>query len=250
MRIKPVQSLPITPHTITIDEFLDVTVPPLRDYSIVVITSKVVSICEGSVVQMETISKSDLIHSEAEYYLPADNTYGLSLTIKQGTLIINAGIDESNGSGHYILWPKDPMASAAYIRKYLMEKNSITHLGVVITDSRTMPLRWGVFGTAIAHAGFMGLKNYIGTKDIFSRKLIHTQANIAEGLAAAAVLVMGEGDECTPVAIIEDVPFVEFTDRPNIIDTIALEADIYAPMLTKVEWKKGRAIAPVSTDLH
>jgi F420-0:gamma-glutamyl ligase len=96
----------------------------------------------------------------------------------------------------------------------------------------------------------VGLKNYIGTKDIFSRKLIHTQANIAEGLAAAAVLVMGEGDECTPVAIIEDVPFVEFTDRPNIIDTIALEADIYAPMLTKVEWKKGRAIAPVSTDLH
>ena len=239
MKITPIKTKAIEPNTISLDDFLDMYVPPLHTDSIIAITSKVVSICEGVTVKMGTVTKSELIHAESEYYLPADNTYGLSLTIKQGTLIINAGIDESNGHEHYILWPKDPIASAVRIRKYLMEKNSIPNLGVVITDSRTMPLRWGVFGTAIAHAGFVGLKNYIGVKDIFRRPLVHTQANIAEGLAASAVLVMGEGNEQTPIAIVEDVPFVEFTDKPNIIDPISLEADIYAPMLTNVQWRKG-----------
>ncbi|MBP6994147.1 coenzyme F420-0:L-glutamate ligase [Candidatus Woesebacteria bacterium] len=244
MNITPLQTKAILPNTTTLDEFIEMYIPPLHDHSIVAITSKVVSICERSVIQMETISKYDLIISESEYYLPPDNTYGLSLTIKHNTLTVNAGIDESNGHGYYILWPKDPIASAVHIRKYLMEKNSIQNLGVVITDSRSMPLRWGVYGTAISHAGFMGLRSYIGVKDIFGRPLIHTQANIAEGLAASAVLVMGEGGEQSPNAIIEDVPFVEFTDKPNIIDPIDIESDIYAPMLTKVEWKKGLSISP------
>ena len=130
------------------------------------------------------------------------NIYGIDLTIKNNILIPNAGIDESNGAGYFILWPKDPYKSARQIHQYLKKRFKIKNIGIIITDSKTTPLRWGTTGTSLAHYGFLALNNYIGREDIFGRKLRFTRANIADGLAAAAVCAMGEGSEQTPLCLI------------------------------------------------
>ena len=73
-----------------------------------------------------------------------------------------------------------------------------------------------------------------------------TRINVIEGLAAAAVLVMGEGAECTPVAILDDLDFVEFvdgtpSDEERASLEIELEQDLYASFLKRAPWQKGGA---------
>jgi len=122
----------------------------------------------------------------------------------------SAGIDESNSNGFYILHPKDLQETANKIRIYLCKRFKLKNVGVLITDSKTTPLRWGTTGVALAHSGFLALNDYIDTPDIFGRKLKVTKVNISDGLAAAAVLVIGEGREQTPLAIISETASVKF----------------------------------------
>jgi F420-0:gamma-glutamyl ligase len=105
-------------------------------------------------------------------------------------------------------------------------------------------MRWGVTGMSLAHSGFGALKNYIGEKDLFGREFKFEKLNIADSLAASAVLVMGEGSEQTPLAIIEDLPQVEFLERNPTNEElkelkINIEDDLYAPLLKSVMWRKG-----------
>ena len=126
-----------------------------------------------------------------------------------------------------------------------MKKLKSKHIGVVISDSKTTPLRWGTTGTSIAHSGFLAVNDFIGKPDVFGRNLTMTKVNVADALACAAVLTMGESNEQQPLAIIEDVPFVHFQDRnPTLQELndlhIPIEDDIYAPLLTSVDWMKGK----------
>jgi dihydrofolate synthase / folylpolyglutamate synthase len=167
------------------------------------------------------------------------------LAINNNLIAPSAGIDESNGNGYYILWPENPQKTANEIRSYLIKRFSVSEAGVIITDSRTTPLRWGTTGISIAYSGFLALNDYIGRPDIFGRKLEMTKANIADALAVAAVVVMGEGSEQTPLAVIKDVPFVHFQKRnPSAGEVrglrIEMKDDVYEPLLTSVDWKKGR----------
>ena len=186
-----------------------------------------------------------MIEQEAEYYLPRSaSKYDVSLTIKNNTLIATAGIDESNADGHYVLWPKDPQETANSIRGFLKTVRKVREVGVIITDSKTTPLRWGVTAIAIAYCGIEPLKDYIGKKDLFGRRFVFEKLNIIDSLATAAALEMGEGREQTPIAIIEDLKNVTFVDRnpsKEELDSlkIALEDDLYAPLLKSVKWKKG-----------
>lgn len=224
---------------------LEAHLPKLREGSILAVTSKIVAICEGRVAEINGTDKQKLIHKEAQLFLsPEENKYGITLTIKNNMLIPTAGIDESNGNGYYVLWPARPQTSADSIRAYLRKKFSLRRVGVILTDSTSSPLRWGTAGVAIAHSGFAPVKNYIGQPDIFGRKLKVTKANVAHGLAAAAVGAMGEGNEQTPLAIIEDLPFVQFQWRnPTRKELHELKIDIrddlYAPLLKNAKWKKG-----------
>lgn len=228
---------------------LDQYLPKLHDRDILAVTSKIVSICEGAIVKNDgKADKLSLIKQEADSYLdlPLSQSYGVTITIKDHKLVANAGIDESNGNGYFILWPKKPFASAALIWQHIRQKHRVTHLGIIITDSHIMPLQWGTRGRAIAWCGLEPLKNYIGTPDIFGHNLRMTKASIIDGLAAAAVTVMGEGSEQTPLALIQDVPFVTFqTHSPTQkeIDAlhIRLEEDIYAQFLTNVAWKSAKS---------
>lgn len=97
----------------------------------------------------------------------------------------------------------------------------------------------------LAYSGFRPLNDHVGKPDLFGRPFRVSQVDVAGGLAAAAVLQMGEGAEQTPIAVLSDLPFVQFADgdpAPEELATIMipLEEDLFAPFLLSVEWQKGK----------
>ncbi len=232
----------IQPHE-DILMILDTHLPLLEERDIVFITSKIISLCEGRLVAKETVNKRALVQQEADAFL--DHSQEFMLTIKNGLLIPAAGIDESNSQDdHYILYPQDIQQAATRIWEHLRRKHCIAELGVLITDSRTTPLRRGVTGVSLGWCGFEPLFDYIGKPDLFDKPLRVTVSNLLDGLAASAVLVMGEANEQTPLAIIKKAPKITFVDRapsPEELSSllIAMEEDIYAPLLQAVTWRKG-----------
>lgn len=186
----------------------------LKEEVILAITSKVISICKKQVFHKTACSKEELIKREADAIIDTDrNPDGIYLTIKDNILIQSAGIDESNGDGVYILYPKDVQKIAVSVWSYLRTKHCIKHLGILITDSNIMPMRLGVTGIALGWCGFEPLYSYVGKPDLYSKPFKVTQVNLLDALATSAVLVMGEGAEQTPMAVIRDVPKVCFLTR-------------------------------------
>ena len=247
MKVTPIKTEKITPGSISLFDVLDKYILKLEEKSVVAIASKVVGICEGRVVKKTSEEqKEELAKQEADYYLPREyNQYGFMLTINRNMMIASGGVDESNGNGFYILWPKDPQKSANAVREYLAKKFNLSELGIIITDSKLTPLRRGVTGYAVAHSGFNALKNYIGTPDIFGRLLQAEQTNVADSLTTAAVFEMGEGNEQQPLVIAEDLISVEFQKRNPTEEEIenlkiALGDDVFSSLLTTVKWKKGK----------
>jgi len=217
----------------------------LKEKTIIVVTSKIVSIWQGRCLRIDSIkNKDDLIKKEADFYLERKTVpmgY-VMLTIKNNLLIPTAGIDESNGNGYFVLWPKNPFLAAKEIYNFIKKNYHLNKFGIIITDSHCTPTRWGTTGISIAHYGFYPLKDYRGTPDIFGRIMKITQSNIADSLAAAAVFTMGEGSEQTPMAIIEDFNSVKFEEfDPTISNPLEInrDEDIYAPLLKAIKWKKG-----------
>lgn len=242
MKVTAVKTKLIEANKYTLTEVLAESLDDLSEDTIVAISSKVVSLCEGNVLPLKDISKDDLIEIEADRFIPKEySRYGVYLTIKKGLLVPSAGIDESNTNGYYVMWPKDPQKSANYCWEYLREKFGLKKIGVIITDSTTSPLKWGVTGKSIVHCGFVSVSSKVGKQDLFNKTLRQTRINVADGLAASAVLCMGESIEQTPIAIIEDVPFVEFQDHvptPDELNSLKIEIkdDLYAPLLENAPW--------------
>jgi len=218
----------------------------LKEKSIIVITSKIVSIGQGRCVEMDSVKdKDELIKKEADYYLDRDQVPQgyVVFTMKDNILIPSAGIDESNSKGYYILWPKEPYKVAKEIYDFIKKIYHLKDFGIIISDSHCTPLRSGTQGVSIAYTGFYPLKDYRGKEDIFKRKLKMSQSNVADSLAIAAVIVMGEGDEQTPMAIIQDIDFVEFKEFDVIKNNplnIDKDDDIYAPLLKGIKWKRKK----------
>lgn len=205
----------------------------LQEGDILAVTSKVVSLSENRVIQKSNIDKKKLIQEEADHYL-GEIGYGCHLTIKEGLLVPSAGVDESNAEREfYILYPLDPFQSAKRIHSFLKQVFPIRNVGVLLTDSRTMPLRRGVLGVALAYYGFKGVQSKIGEEDLFGRKLKMTQVNVADALATAAVLTMGEGGESCPLALLKtEVEFMESSSNQEL--QIPLDEDLYKPFLKRV----------------
>jgi len=245
MQVNPIKTHKITEKDKSINKIIDSYIEDISENSILVVTSKIVSITEGRLVPTEGIDKEQLVINEAEKYLPKEtNSFGLTVTIKNNILAVNAGIDESNTNGKYVLWPEDIQNSANSIRKYLKEKFNIKNIGVLITDSKTTPLRYGITGIGIGYCGFQAINDHVGEPDIFGRTLKMTKVNVMDGIAAAAAVVMGESSEQTPLAVITDIPFVKFQDNnptPEELKLleIDLDTDVYGEILKSVPWKNG-----------
>ncbi len=142
-----------------------------------------------------------------------------------------------------MLLPLDSYASAEKLRTALRTHYKIKKLGVIITDSRLLPLRAGVVGIALGYAGIRGIREYRGTQDLNGRVMSYSRTDVADSLATAAVLMMGEGDECQPLATIMNAPveWVEDVDKTEL--RIDPREDVYAPLWRRVRtW--GKFIGP------
>ncbi|MGD9128965.1 MAG: coenzyme F420-0:L-glutamate ligase [Candidatus Woesebacteria bacterium] len=248
MKVTPIKTAIVKVHD-DLFAFIKGSVKKIPEKGFLVISSKIVSYCQGRLQEKKDGSREEkhaLVRKEADLYLdPSESKYDVMLTIKNHLLAVSSGIDESNSvDDQYILWPRKPQQTVNEIWHFLRKEYQVKEVGVIMTDSKTMPLRWGVIGTAIAHCGFQALRDFIGKEDLFGRKMKMTQINVAEAVAVAAVLEMGETNEQQPLCLVEGVSLAKFQDRAptdkELADlVIELEDDIYGPVLNSVNWKKG-----------
>ncbi|HSD98186.1 MAG TPA: coenzyme F420-0:L-glutamate ligase [Patescibacteria group bacterium] len=232
-----------------LEDILKTSLPSLEENSVVVITSKIVSITQGNVVKIDDgKDKETLVKQEADKYIYDEymySTHKTYLTITKNILTPSAGIDESNGNGYYILWPKDPMKTAEKLWRFLQKTYHIKKVGVIISDSSFIPLRTGSVSIGLAWCGFAPIKNYIGTPDVFGKPLQYTTTSFVDGLSVAAGLAMGEGDQQQPIAVITYVPDLTFVAKPPTKDEqdamrYPLEKDMFGPLIRAASWEKGK----------
>lgn len=227
MELIPIKTRILHPPKDNLCAVLDTSLTDLRERDVVCITSKIVAIHEGRCVLIEGTDKRMLIESEATHiYYPEGKKK--PLTITHNALISSAGIDESNGEGYYVLLPTDSFESARTIHAYLTKKYGLDKLGVVITDSHSLPFRYGAMSVAVGCWGFAPIESHIGRPDLFGRTMEYSKTNIPDSIAAATTLVTGECDEAQPITIVRDIPNLVFTNvdpRPEFF--VQPEDDIY-----------------------
>ena len=227
MHYIPIKTRTFIPPQDNLFAVLDESLTDVQESDVIVVTSKVVSIHEGRCVPMEGTDKSELVRQEAEYiFNPEDRVH--PLTITHHALISAAGIDESNSSGYYTLLPEKPFESAQEIYQYLKKRFNREHLGVIITDSHSLPFRYGAMSVSIGYWGFVPVESHVGRADLFGRLMKFSSTNIVDSISAGCALVTGECDESQPVVIVRNVPNVIFTDvdvREKLL--IPFEEDIY-----------------------
>lgn len=195
---------------------------------ILVAAESPVGLSQGRIIRLSDITPSaeaerlgkryDVEPELAEIVLrEADRVLGgvkhVLLTLKDGVFQANAGVDKSNAPPGYVtLLPDDPCKTAEDFRSYVKRIFKV-NIGVIIADSRTQPLRLGNVALAVGVAGFIPVVDERGHKDLFGRPLRITRRAVADNLASAAEVLMGEADESIPAVLIRDAP-VEFTERP------------------------------------
>lgn len=198
----------------------------LEDNDVLAFASKIVAYAEGRVARLSDVEPSEKAEELAREFClqpefaelvlrEADRIYGgvekAILTLKDSILAPNAGIDNKNAPrGFVVLWPSDPKKWAEKI-KTEMERKTGKRVAVLIVDSGLVPLRIGTSGLALAVAGFKPIRDTRGKKDLYGKPLIITRHAVADDLASAAHLLMGEADEKTPVVLIREAP-VDFDD--------------------------------------
>ncbi len=200
-----------------------------KNEDVLVVSSKVVALSEGRIINFKTVKPSRKAELLAKKYSlepgfvelilqEADKVFGgvkhAILTMKNNMFIANAGVDHSNApKDHAILWPKNPSLSADNTRKEFKKRLNV-NVGVIISDSHCNPLRTGTTGFALATSGFDAVIDERGEPDLFGKTMRITQRAVADGLASASVVVMGETSESTPAVLIRDVP-IKLTDKPS-----------------------------------
>jgi len=244
MKVTVIKTRVVRPPKDDLWEVMKSSVSSVAERSVVVVTSKVVAIHQGRCVKREAIEKADLIKREADWYLPMDKFEAKSvpLTIKEGLLIPAAGVDVSNGNGYYVLWPEKVEEICRQTWEWVRKEYGVSEVGVVVADSHVTPLRWGVTGIGLGYWGFKSLRDYSEQKDIFGKKsLTWVQAAVVDGIANAGVMVMGEGNEQTPMAMVEDLVGVEFGEEYGGGLELKEKAryDLFKPLVDKMKWIKG-----------
>lgn len=235
MKIEPIKTRIFREHE-DLSLFVLQHIKKIPEKSILAVTSKIVSLSLGRTEKHRgEKEKAKLIKKESDIILDKNNLF----TIKDGMVMAFAGVDESNGDGKIILLPKDSYESAEALRKQLADRLKLKNLGVLITDSGFIPLRGGAIGMAIGYAGFQGVRNYIGKKDVFGRVLKMSKTNVADSLAASAVLNMGEGSEQCPLALITGAPvlFAKTKKGEIMIDS---KKDMYTPLFKNLPYAKKK----------
>src|SRR3989441_11708811 len=202
----------------------------IRNRDLVVIGQKAVSKAEGRIIDITDVSplvraieiakktgKSpgfvEIVLRESSKVLRADKDAFIVRT-KRGAICLNAGVDKSNVKGDttYALLPEDPDASARQLMKRIKQLTG-KQVAVVICDTRSRPFRKGQIEESIGGAGLSRLIDYRGQKNLLGYKLRFKNVALADELASAAELVMGQGRERTAVAIMRWLTRMRFKYR-------------------------------------
>jgi len=191
----------------------------VQDGDIVVVTHVVVSRAEGNIVDLDTIEPSEFAKNLARQYDKDPKVVEVVLResksivrmgngniiteTKLGFVCANAGVDRSNvpGDRNVVLLPVNPDRSAQRIRQKI-RKLTGRDVAVIVSDTNGRPLRDGQINVAIGVAGIEPIRSRIGEKDLFGYVLKVKRTAIADELASAAELVIGQADEGVPVAVI------------------------------------------------
>lgn len=209
------------------------------DGDVVVISQKIVSKADGLLVDVTAIKPSakakrlakltkkdpkvvDLILRDSRKVLRAASQ-AFVVRRKDGLICLNAGVDKSNVEGHsmYSRLPLDSDKSANQLLRRL-EKLSGRKLAVIIADTHSRPLRVGQVEFAIGIAGMEPIVDYRGLEDMFGYNLRYKYVALADEVAAAAELVMGQGAEHTPVAIIRGLDRVKANQNGKLSKKLLL----------------------------
>ena len=217
------------------DNLADILVKSLRetqielhDNDIIVLAQKIVSKSEGRMVNLATVTpsqhaielaqKADKDPRVMELMLQESNEV---LRIRVGTIIVehklgfvcaNAGIDHSNvmsggnTEDYVLLLPEDPDRSARNIREKIKQTTG-KNIGVMIIDSHGRAWRNGTVGICIGLSGLPAVVDERGWKDLFGYALKITIVGVADELAAAASLVMGQAAEGIPAVHVRGFPY-------------------------------------------
>ncbi len=233
LTLTPLSGIPLIRHG---DNLADIVVGalqennlPVDDNDILVIAQKIVSKSEGCTVNLATVTPSPRAIELAEKTEKDARLVELILResnevlrTRPGTIIVehrlgfvcaNAGIDHSNvveaqesAEDLVLLLPMQPDRSADMIRQDIASKTG-KRIGVLIIDSHGRAWRTGTVGTAIGIAGLPGLEDLRGKQDLFGFTLRITQVGVADELAAAASLMMGQAAEGTPIVHVRGFPY-------------------------------------------
>ncbi len=192
---------------------------PLQEHDVIVVTHVAVSKAEGNLVNLDDVVPSErakeiarltgkepamvevVLRETKDIVRMGENS--LITETKSGIICANAGVDRSNveGERNMVLLPKDPDASARKIRQDI-RKLSGCDVAVIVSDTHGRPLRRGEINVAIGVAGIKPIRDRRGEKDLFGYVLRIKQTAVADELASAAELVIGQANEGIPVAII------------------------------------------------
>ena len=197
----------------------------LQDHDIVVVASKIVAKAERRLVKLDSVKATDRARELAE--ITGKDAREIELMLRESAQVIrarpgliitrhnlgfisaNAGLDHSNvaaeGGECVLLLPLDPDASARAIRERLKSETG-ANVGVIIADSHGRPHRMGTIGVALGVAGLAALEDWRGRTDLFGYVLQHTEIGLADMIASAATLLLGQAREGTPIVHLRGVP--------------------------------------------
>jgi coenzyme F420-0:L-glutamate ligase/coenzyme F420-1:gamma-L-glutamate ligase len=220
----------------------------LEPSDVVVLAQKIVSKAEGRTARLRDVAPGAAAQALAEKTARPAPLMQLMLDESEeivratpmvviarhrtGHVAANAGIDASNVQGgaddSVLLWPRDPDACARQVRAELKALTGVAP-AVVVADSLGRAWRIGTIGTAIGAAGLTIVDDRRGETDLFGRTLQATLVAVADTIAAAAVLVMGEGAEGVPAVIVRGAGrFVAEADGAGAVEGLRpLKEDLF-----------------------
>ena len=225
--IFPIESLPIFQKD---DDFVRIVLEKYNDFKdndILVIAHTIISRIEGREIDLSTIVPSEMaiqfgkridkdpravevVLRESKTIVRMSQTLLICET-KQGFICANAGVDLSNATPNHVLTlPEDPDATSRKIQNEIFKRTG-KKVGVIISDTFGGVFRKGTTNIAIGIAGFKPILSHKGKSDLFGYILKTTEVGVADELATAAGLVMGQSNEGLPVIVVRGYKNINIT---------------------------------------
>jgi coenzyme F420-0:L-glutamate ligase/coenzyme F420-1:gamma-L-glutamate ligase len=217
---------------------------PIQEKDVIVVTHVVVSKAEGNVVNLDEVVPSpqakeialktgkepalvEVVLQETKEIIRLNKNSIITET-KGGIICANAGVDRSNVSGdrNVVPLPKNPNVSAQNIRQEI-KRSTGANVAVIVSDTHGRPFRMGEINVAVGVAGIKPIRDRRGEKDLFGYVLRIKQTAIADELASAAELVIGQANEGVPAAIIRGYNYQTAENASAVELTRPKEKDLF-----------------------